>query len=179
MKKGAGQIRTFETSLGWMACVGSGSLLRYLSFGYESQAEALRAASGACPEADPETCDSAEWNPRLVDRLHAYASGEEVDFSSVQIDTDDLTPFQTKVVALCRRIPHGTTRTYGQLAAQAGSPRAARAVGSVMRSNRFPLVVPCHRVVGADGRLRGFSAVGGIETKRRLIELEQGELAHV
>ena len=72
----------------------------------------------------------------------------------------------------CRLIPYGQVLTYGELAERAGSPRAARAVGNVMRTNRFPLIVPCHRVVGAAGALGGYSAPTGLKMKRRLLRLE-------
>jgi methylated-DNA-[protein]-cysteine S-methyltransferase len=84
-----------------------------------------------------------------------------------------LTEFQQKVQKLCRQIPFGTTMTYGELAAKAGAPGAARAVGICMARNCFPLVVPCHRVVPAGGRLGNYSAPGGTETKQRLLDMER------
>lgn len=110
---------------------------------------------------------------RLARRLQAYADGQHDDFADVPVAADGLTPFQRKVRQQCRRIRYGQTCTYGQLAAKAGSPRAARAVGAVMASNRVPLIVPCHRVVGSTGALHGFSGCGGIGMKRRLLELER------
>ena len=82
-----------------------------------------------------------------------------------------MTPFQKQVIRTCREIPYGETLTYGELAVKAGSPGGARAVGTTMRTNRFPIIVPCHRVVGANG-LGGFSASQGVQTKRRLLEIE-------
>ena len=84
----------------------------------------------------------------LVERLMRYAAGEPVDFSDVRVDERHLTRFGRRIVQACRRIPAGQTRSYGQLAAACGSPGAARAVGQVMAKNRYPLVVPCHRVIG-------------------------------
>jgi methylated-DNA-[protein]-cysteine S-methyltransferase len=69
-------------------------------------------------------------------------------------------------------IPYGETRTYGQVAAAVGKPRAARAVGRALATNPMPIVIPCHRVVSADGRLRGYSGLGGLTTKARLLALE-------
>ncbi|HLA86043.1 MAG TPA: MGMT family protein, partial [Thermoguttaceae bacterium] len=88
------------------------------------------------------------------------------------IDTSHLSPLGQAVSKACRRIPYGRTRTYGQLAAEVGHPQAARAIGRFMASNRVPILVPCHRVVAADGRLGGFSAPGGVAFKRRLLEME-------
>ncbi|MFH1725248.1 MAG: MGMT family protein [Elusimicrobiota bacterium] len=81
-------------------------------------------------------------------------------------------PFYRKVWMACARIPRGQVRTYGWIARRIGNPGAARAVGRALAKNPFAPHVPCHRVVGADGRLTGFSAPGGIEAKRRLLEKE-------
>lgn len=89
------------------------------------------------------------------------------------LDWGRLTPFERAIGRAVRRIPWGRTRTYGQVARDAGRPGAARAVGRAMARNRFCLFVPCHRVVRAAG-LGGFSAPGGIALKRRLLELEGG-----
>ncbi len=100
-------------------------------------------------------------------------------FAGARRDFDDLplalrgTPFQLSVWAELRRIPFGETRTYGQLAAVLGKPGASRAVGRANGANPLPLVIPCHRVIGANGTLTGFSALGGVGTKRRLLEFER------
>ncbi len=85
---------------------------------------------------------------------------------------DSLTPFARKVQRELLKVPYGSVISYGELAAKAGSPRAARAVGGVMSSNPFPLIVPCHRVVNADGRIGHYSAAHGSKTKAWLLELE-------
>ena len=110
---------------------------------------------------------------QLIDDLRRFAAGEPVDFRHVALDEGHLTPFARRVVAACRRIPWGQVRTYGQLAAACGSPGAARAVGQVMAANRYPLVVPCHRVVAAGGRLGGYSSPQGPRMKRRLLTRER------
>jgi len=79
-------------------------------------------------------------------------------------------PFQEAVLRALARVPYGRTETYGGLAAQVGRPKAARAVGTAMNRNPVPIVLPCHRVVGADGSLVGYG--GGLEVKRALLELE-------
>jgi methylated-DNA-[protein]-cysteine S-methyltransferase len=107
----------------------------------------------------------------LAERFAAYFDGERVAFEDVELDLDGWTPFQRRLADALRSVPYGETVTYGELAALAGSPNAQRAAGTFCARNRFPLVVPCHRVVGADG-IGGFGSLG-VEYKRRLLELEE------
>src|SRR5207247_9495626 len=86
------------------------------------------------------------------------------------VDIERLTPFNRAVLELLARVPYGTLTTYGALAGEAGKPRAARAVGSVMNRNPIPIVLPCHRVVGSTGSLVGYG--GGLERKEALLKLE-------
>jgi len=154
--------------LGWLALIGAGEVLKQLTIAHPSAQAAVRALDARLLEkATPGT-----WNEPLLRRLKDYAAGRPVDFSDVRIDFGGLSGFQRHVLNRCRRIPYGRTTTYGRLAAAAGSPRAARAVGNCLAANRFALIVPCHRVLAADGRLGGFSAPGGKRTKRRLLLLE-------
>jgi methylated-DNA-[protein]-cysteine S-methyltransferase len=120
--------------------------------------------------------DDQQLAAEVLDRLVRYADGEPVDFRDVPVAVEHLSAFQRRVVRACRAIPAGERRTYGQLAAAAGSPGAARAVGQVMATNRVPLIVPCHRVVASGGRLGGFSAPQGLAMKRRLLSLEAAPL---
>jgi methylated-DNA-[protein]-cysteine S-methyltransferase len=106
----------------------------------------------------------------LVSRLRSYFGGSRDSFADVELDLEDYTPFQLAVVGALRGVPWGEVVSYGELAALAGYPNAARAAGSVCAHNRFPLVVPCHRVVSAAG-IGGYGA-SGVEFKRRLLELE-------
>ena len=161
-------LTLFSSPLGWIAMVGAGNVLRRLSMAHAS----ARAAVAALDPTLLEGCVRGVWDDRLVARLKVFAAGTPVDFLDVEIDTAEMTRFQRRVTRCCRAIPYGKTLTYGELAAKAGSPRAARAVGNCMAANRFPLIVPCHRVVGAGGRLGAFSAPGGTRTKRRLLALE-------
>lgn len=112
----------------------------------------------------------------LAGRLSEYFSTGCLEWDLASLDWRAITPFHREVLERCAQIPAGQTLTYGELAALAGRPRAARAVGSAMARNRWPLIIPCHRVLGSDGRLTGYSGTGGIETKRRLLGLEAGEL---
>lgn len=109
----------------------------------------------------------------LIERLEAFAAGRQPgDFRDVPLELQDRSDFQRRVLLACQAIDPGSTVTYGELARRADAPRAARAVGGVMASNRVPLVVPCHRVIASDGSLRGFSAPQGLRMKRRLLRLE-------
>ncbi|HTQ40693.1 MAG TPA: methylated-DNA--[protein]-cysteine S-methyltransferase [Pirellulales bacterium] len=166
------ELTTFRTPLGWCAMLGRGHQLRALTFGHRNADGALAALEGKIVAG----ARCSAWNRSLAQRLVAALEGEPDLFTDVDVDLTHLTPFSRKVTAACRRIPWGETRTYGELAATAGRPAAARAVGRVMSQNRTPLVVPCHRVIGSTGRLVGFSAPQGIALKRRLLMLESAAL---
>jgi methylated-DNA-[protein]-cysteine S-methyltransferase len=106
----------------------------------------------------------------LIERLRSYFRGAPVGFGDVALDLDWCTPFQLAVAGTLRAVPHGETVTYGELAALAGYPNAQRAAGSFCARNRYSLLVPCHRVVAAEGI--GSYGSAGVEVKRRLLELE-------
>jgi methylated-DNA-[protein]-cysteine S-methyltransferase len=106
----------------------------------------------------------------LGDRFASYFEGTRDDFLDVQIDLDGYTPFQRAICDALRHVPYGETVTYGELAALAGYPNAQRAAGTFCASNRFAIVVPCHRVVAANG-LGSYGSLG-VAYKRRLLELE-------
>jgi methylated-DNA-[protein]-cysteine S-methyltransferase len=114
--------------------------------------------------------------PRMVqhaiDGMRALMAGTRPDLSSITLDMDGVPPFHRRVYETARDIPVGSTLSYGDLAAEAGSPGAARAVGQALGRNPFAIVVPCHRVTAAGGKVGGFSATGGVATKLRLLELE-------
>ena len=161
-------LYAFRSALGWMAIRGRQGRLVALAFGQRSAEAALR----ACAPTAPQPLPCSNWNARLVQDLCAYASGKPVDFRDTPIDLHRRTEFQQRVLEACRSIPWGQTWTYAQLAAAAGYPGAARAVGQCMAANPIPLVIPCHRVVASDGRLTGYSGPGGVRTKLRLLRLE-------
>ena len=110
----------------------------------------------------------------LAKRLSAYFAGERVTFDDVEIELDDETEFGRGLAAALRRIPAGEVVTYGELAALAGRPGAARAAGSFCARNRFPILIPCHRVVSAGG-LGSYGSLG-LSYKRRLLALEHVRL---
>jgi len=106
----------------------------------------------------------------LARRLSSYFAGDAEAFDDVELDLEWCTPFQRAVVDALRAVPRGEVVTYGELAARAERPRAARAVGTVMNRNPLPIVLPCHRVIGANGKLVGYG--GGLERKETLLRLE-------
>ena len=117
----------------------------------------------------------AEPPPEALDamrRIRPLLAGEAADLSPIALDMEATPDFERRVYALARAIPPGHTRTYGEIAAEAGEPGAAQAVGQAMGRNPWPIVVPCHRVVGAGGKLGGFSATGGVKAKLRLLAIE-------
>lgn len=168
------EFATFPTEFGWFCLAGEEGDVRFLTIGHASASRALSAlrskVSAAGVQAD--RLQEEDWDPLLRQRLEDFAIGGDVDFRDVALHLPRLTSFQTKVLRATRRIPFGETRTYGEVAKQVGSDRAARAVGSVMAANRFPIIVPCHRVVGAGGKLTGFSAPTGVSLKERMLAME-------
>lgn len=110
-----------------------------------------------------------------IDSIVALLQGEPSDLSAIALDMEGVAPFHRRVYEVARTIPPGKTLAYGDVAARLGTAGAARAVGQALGRNPFPIVVPCHRVVAAGGKIGGFSAHGGTATKRRMLAIEGGE----
>ncbi|MGB2964938.1 MAG: methylated-DNA--[protein]-cysteine S-methyltransferase [Anaerolineales bacterium] len=108
----------------------------------------------------------------VIDQLQAYLKYERKEFS-LPIDWTGYTDFQKAVLKQTLEIPYGETRSYGQIAAAAGSPKASRAVGQSEKSNQVPLVIPCHRVIGSDGSLTGYGGKNNIDLKAWLLDFEK------
>lgn len=123
----------------------------------------------------PVLADPARVAPALRE-LDEYLRGGREAFS-IPIDWALLRPFQREVLKLVYAIPRGETRTYGEIAHQMGRPRAARAVGRANAANPMPIVIPCHRVIGADGKLHGYGGGEGLKTKAWLLKLEGAVIA--
>jgi methylated-DNA-[protein]-cysteine S-methyltransferase len=119
----------------------------------------------------------AGWIEDVIERIKALLSGHQADLSTVQLDMKRVSEFERRVYDVTRTIPAGQTLTYGQLANRLGEPRMAREVGQALARNPYPIVVPCHRVLAAGGKLGGFSAVGGVATKQRLLSIERAAVA--
>jgi len=116
------------------------------------------------------------WVSAAVTAIQTHLSGQMHDLRDLPLDTQGVGDFELRVYATTRALDPGRTCTYGEMARALGEPAALRAVGQALGHNPWPLVVPCHRVLAAGGRLGGFSAPGGSETKRRLLVLEASQV---
>lgn len=109
---------------------------------------------------------------RALDRVQALLAGGAVDLADIPLDLEGAPEFNRRVYEVARTIPPGRTLTYGEIARRLGVPHESREVGQALGRNPIAIIVPCHRVLGADGRMGGFSANGGVSTKRRMLEIE-------
>lgn len=132
----------------------------------QTAAHLVRRANDATESVPP------RWVHQIIRRIAEHLAGTTRDLSRIPIDCGDMPPFHRAVYDAARTIPVGRTCTYAELAAAAGSPKAARAVGQALARNPFPLIVPCHRIIGANGRLTGFTAHRGIALKEQLLAME-------
>lgn len=158
----------FKTPAGWMGLLGSPAGLRRLVLPQITGVNALTLVLENVDSAVP----SAEFFKDLTKRIQNYFTGKAVSFPD-KLDFSGATPFQRAVWETTRKIPYGKTHTYAWVAAQAGRPLAARAAGQALGRNPVPIIVPCHRVLSADGGLGGFSGTGGLTTKKLLLKLEE------
>ena len=124
----------------------------------------------ALPPARPD--DVPAFVRDAIEAMTAVLAGQSRDLRDVPLDQRRIDPFRQAVYAATRDIEPGTTRSYGEVAKAIGRPAGARDVGAALAANPTPIIVPCHRVVAANGALTGFSAPGGLATKRRMLELE-------
>lgn len=162
---------TFETALGFCAIAWSESgIVRFqlpLKSAEAAERLLLRKVPGARAVAPPAPIAAA------IALATRYFNGEETDFSRLDLDLDDRDPLFRRIYDAARRIAWGQTTTYGALAKAIGAgPESARDVGEAMAKNPVPLIIPCHRVLAAGGKVGGFSAPGGAKTKIRMLELE-------
>ena len=117
------------------------------------------------------------WIGALVAQVQRHLAGDLQDFTAVPLDFARVSPFARRVYKSARTVPAGQTRTYGDLAGMLNEPVGrSRAIGAALGSNPWPLIVPCHRIVGANGRLTGFSSAGGVRLKARLLAIEGAQL---
>jgi methylated-DNA-[protein]-cysteine S-methyltransferase len=122
---------------------------------------------------DPQKTPPPQDIQQTIDAVVALTEGANIDLTRVELDMAHVSPYNRRLYEAIRAIPPGATRTYGQIAEDLGEPGAARAVGRAMGQNPWPIIVPCHRVVAAGGKTGGFSAHGGVDTKLRLLAIEQ------
>ncbi len=156
-----------ETPFGWLALLGSTQGLLRVSLQPEPQ-DALAGLGDASNAA----ADNATVFADALAAFDKYFAGDTGALDAIPLDLSGASPFFGAAWAACRSIPPGETRSYQWLAEAAGNPRASRAAGQAMARNPFPLIIPCHRVVGSNGGLHGYGA-GGVGVKARLLEMER------
>lgn len=166
-------VCAFRTPIGYIGLVTTDAGLVATRVGYQDLVSLEQALGELLP------LPAHDRPNALGRRLLAYTQGKTDPFSDVELDRrfvtgGNWTPFRDRVTTLCRSIPRGQVMSYLDLAEEAGAPRAARAVGTVMSRNPWPIIVPCHRVVGSGGSLGGYSAPTGLAFKRQLLQLEAG-----
>jgi methylated-DNA-[protein]-cysteine S-methyltransferase len=166
------ECASFETTLGRGAVAwGPGGVVA-VSFPSPVEGEALQAIRRRAPAA-------VEGAPpsdiaRLIADIAALCAGEKRDFASARLDLSGIGDFERRVYAETRRIPPGETKSYGDIACALGDVAFSQRIGQALGRNPFPIVIPCHRVIGVDGRMVGFSAPGGAAAKMRLLKIEGG-----
>lgn len=163
-------FKVFETALGSCAIAWSDKGLTRVQLPEKTRLE-TKARIGS-EGAETAKAPLPLFAQEAMDTLQAYFSGTDVSFDTIVLDDAKLPPFNVMIYQLLRAVPRGTTITYGELAKQASRPGAAQAVGVAMSRNPWPVIVPCHRVIGANGKLTGFSAYGGVQTKLKLLAME-------
>ncbi len=164
----------FQTAFGPAGLAWGRQGVRAVAFP-EAEATAVRATLSRKAPGLEET-DPPRAIARIAADIAALFAGQRPDFRDVRLDERNVATFDRSVLALTRLIQVGETQTYGDIAKAMGDVSLSRRVGQTLGRNPFPIIVPCHRVVGADGAMTGFSASGGTEAKRRLLKVE-GALA--
>ena len=166
----------FPTAIGTCGLAWEGDLLSGFQLPEESS-ELTERQLAAKSHSQGANVPRPEWVRTLISRIQAHLEGKPHDFADVPLDWSRVSDFQQAVYRHTVDIKPGHKKSYGQIAHQmALGPEAARAVGVALATNPWPLIVPCHRIVSASGKMTGFSAPGGVRTKTRLLALEGSEL---
>jgi len=163
----------FETALGFVGIAWSATGLTRLSL-FQRDRAAVERRLERLGVAGPGTAEKAApaWVAALVGDIKAYADGKEIDFTGVPVDLAGVDDFRLAIYAAARRLAYGETTTYGELANRAGHGGLPRETGQALGANPVPLVIPCHRILAAGGKIGGFSAPGGSTTKEKMLALE-------
>jgi methylated-DNA-[protein]-cysteine S-methyltransferase len=163
----------FETKAGWIGLLGSNKGLLRSTLPQPSKGQ----VGLHLGEEVSRSAESMDFFAELTTQFQAFFEGRQTVFSA-RLDLSQATPFECSVWETTRSIPWGQTRSYAWVAEQIGKPSAPRAVGNALGRNRFPIIVPCHRILGSDGSLHGFG--GGLKMKQMLLDLEsKNEITHL
>ncbi len=159
-----------ESEIGPLLVAGNGKRLIAVNFGVDDArlADALTDLHRELHGAFVLERDDARVRT-LMNQVRDYVAGKRTTFD-LDLELSWMTPFRRDVLLACYAVPRGEVATYAELAARVGNPRAARAVGNVMRTNPIAVVIPCHRIVGSNGSLTGFG--GALDMKQQLLNLE-------
>lgn len=160
----------FETALGWAAVAWTPAGLAGVRLPQQDRAKAAAALRRRWPDA--EEAEPPPLIAAVAEEIADLLTGGRPDFAAAPLDLSATPEFHARVYAVARAIPPGETLTYGEVAERLGDKRLARDVGQALGANPWPIVVPCHRVTAAGGKLGGFSAPGGAATKLRLLAIE-------
>jgi len=161
----------FASHLGPVGLAWTRRGVRRLVIGHPDNAAAVADLAAACPDLPPVRGLQPPLDA-VRDRIRGHLRGKTDDLRDIPVDLTACSDFSRQVLRALRRVGPGKVVTYGELAAKAGRPGAARAIGRIMGANPVPVIVPCHRCLGADGSLTGFSAAGGTALKARLLFVE-------
>jgi methylated-DNA-[protein]-cysteine S-methyltransferase len=171
MDRGAQQYLAFETVMGFCAIAWNDAGITCFRLPTTSAEAAERLILRRSPDAKPGSPGSQVAD--AVAAARRYFEGEKAEFSRYEVDLGEQETFFHEVYAFVRKLQWGQTTTYGAVAKELGAgPEAARDVGQAMAKNPVPLIIPCHRVLAAGGKVGGFSAPGGSASKARMLELE-------
>jgi methylated-DNA-[protein]-cysteine S-methyltransferase len=163
----------FDTALGRCAMAWSERGIVRIQFPEASDAKAVRRMTMGD---DLTLAEPPPAMARAIEQIERHLRGDPQDFRGLALDLDGIADFYLRVYEGARKVGSGKTVSYGELASRIGAPGAARAVGRALGNNPLPIVIPCHRVLAAKGKVGGFSAYGGVGTKRRILAIEGVEL---
>jgi methylated-DNA-[protein]-cysteine S-methyltransferase len=160
----------FETAIGWIGILWSDLGLTGLQLPERDRAATVRRLRAK--RADAVETDPPKAIVPVIEALKRYAGGEAIDFSDVPVDLRGVDTFCRAIYEAARKLGYGETSTYGQLAARAGHAGLAHETGQALGRNPVAIIIPCHRIVAAGGKIGGFSAHGGAGAKERLLAME-------
>lgn len=160
----------FDTAIGRCAILWGEAGIKALSLPEKNEAQMRARIARNYPDAHEEP--PSPGVAVAIDRIRALLEGGRDDLKDLALDTEGQPEFHLRVYDLARAIPPGETRTYGEIALALGDKTLSRAVGQALGRNHWPIVVPCHRVLAANGKTGGFSADGGVDTKMRMLTIE-------